>query len=308
MSGYIEYKEGSTLSGFKYDPNRTYEKLEQVKRDPFITEIGLKSMLNGSNMFLNDPEVYELLNSPDVDEDRKSGISTSFKAEYLDLLILKYTIGDPIDEMIPLATRAFKEFDRHYHEYTKMMHTYYPKYIKSEDDSKYSLLGNNDYQYIFWLLSLAYLLGQDEYIPKIATWFSHREQDGRDPLMAAIFARLGCSDIPAGEELLHPMGYSDLWDIINHLENDKAIQSNSMTNYLRGWYQNVIGKTVWKGTDREEKVAIGAYFGLWSFEAALITVLYGLDDKEYRDMTFYPKDLVDYSRSTRELVVSGGGN
>lgn len=43
-------------------------------------------------------------------------------------------------------------------------------------------------------------------------------------------------------------------------------------------------------------------FGLWSFESALVTVLFDLDDAEYRKMTFYPKDLVDYARSEQYKI------
>ena len=40
------------------------------------------------------------------------------------------------------------------------------------------------------------------------------------------------------------------------------------------------------------------YYGYWSFEAAAITCIMDLDDSSYRDNQYYPKDLVDFYRST----------
>jgi hypothetical protein len=38
------------------------------------------------------------------------------------------------------------------------------------------------------------------------------------------------------------------------------------------------------------------FFGYWAFEAGLVTLLWNIDDSSYRDMRFYPKDLVDFAR------------
>jgi hypothetical protein len=39
------------------------------------------------------------------------------------------------------------------------------------------------------------------------------------------------------------------------------------------------------------------FFGYWAFEAGLVTYLWNIDDASYRDLPFYPKDLVEYARS-----------
>lgn len=44
------------------------------------------------------------------------------------------------------------------------------------------------------------------------------------------------------------------------------------------------------------KSKINLYYGYWSFEAAAITCIKGLDDSSYRDQQYYPKDLADYCR------------
>ena len=46
------------------------------------------------------------------------------------------------------------------------------------------------------------------------------------------------------------------------------------------------------------KARFDLYYGYWSFEAAAITCIMDLDDSSYRDNKYYPKDLVDFYRST----------
>ena len=39
------------------------------------------------------------------------------------------------------------------------------------------------------------------------------------------------------------------------------------------------------------------HFGYWCLEAALVTVLWNVDDSSYRDHPHYPSDLVDWYRA-----------
>ena len=45
------------------------------------------------------------------------------------------------------------------------------------------------------------------------------------------------------------------------------------------------------GTDKSE-----AYVGYWSFEAALVATLWGIDDSAFADHPHYPVDLVRHYR------------
>ncbi len=46
------------------------------------------------------------------------------------------------------------------------------------------------------------------------------------------------------------------------------------------------------------------YYGRWSFESAAIVAIKDLDDSSFRDNEYYPKDLVDYYRSTLKGLIS----
>jgi hypothetical protein len=56
--------------------------------------------------------------------------------------------------------------------------------------------------------------------------------------------------------------------------------------------------------DRHKNLDAG-FFGYWAFEAGLVTLLWNIDDSTYRDMRFYPKDLVDFAR---ELATAPQGD
>lgn len=260
-------------------------KFEQIKRDPFVQEETAQQLFDFNIEFLEGEKSVKIYNDPNIDPNRKAGISRNRAGAYLENLILSYSTGMPISDILPLAKQTFAEFERHYCEY-------------SDNGYKLKLWENNGYQYALWLLGLAYLLGLDDYIPKVATWISPEKKHGNDPLFAALFEQLGVSKVlPSADVLLHPKGYGDLWEIIQHADAEQEKQAVLMQSYIRHWYKKVIGKTVWKGYDEKDKGPI--YFGFWSFEAGLVSVLYGLDDTAYREMTFYPKDLVDYARQLK---------
>ena len=181
--------------------------------------------------------------------------------------------------MLEPAKLTFAEFERHY--------AMFP-----DEELKLKLWEANGYRYVMWLTGLAYLLGLKEYLPKIAHWISPNPDDGNDPLISLLFNRLGVEGAPSASELLHPKGYTPLYELLTQTQ-DKTKQQTLMQTYIRGFYKNIMNQTVWKGWDKEGWI----YFGFWSFEAGMITHLLNLDDSSYRDMTFYPKDLVEYARN-----------
>ena len=252
---------------------------EQKQRDPFVTEAGAKQLFEFNYALLSDPEEIDFINNTqEADKNEQCKISQRAIGDRLKLLILQYSIGEPIESMIAPAHQMFAEFERH--------HIMFP-----DDDDKIILGDAVGYRYTMWLIGLAYLLGLHEYLPKIATWISHSPKDSTDPLVSSLFKRVGVN-IPDAPELLHPKGYAPLYELLTQTQ-DKTKQQTLMQTYIRGFYKNIMNQTVWKGWDTNPSI----YFGFWSFEAGMITHLLNLDDSSYRDMTFYPKDLVEYARN-----------
>lgn len=73
-----------------------------------------------------------------------------------------------------------------------------------------------------------------------------------------------------------------------------------LESYLKAWYKG-LKDCYWH--DRH-KGKFATHFGYWSFEAGMVTLLFDLDDGIYRDMLYYPKDLVDYARKHRKALVN----
>jgi len=65
-----------------------------------------------------------------------------------------------------------------------------------------------------------------------------------------------------------------------------------MAEYLKAWY-GMSEDEPYFGTNRKGS----QFFGYWSFEAAAISVILGIDDTSYRDDIFYPRELADFARS-----------
>lgn len=43
------------------------------------------------------------------------------------------------------------------------------------------------------------------------------------------------------------------------------------------------------------------YEGYWTFDAAAVCVIHGIDDTAFRDHLVYPKDLADWARAHRAV-------
>mgnify|MGYP003584420298 CR=1 FL=1 len=252
---------------------------EQSQRDPFITESGSKQLFDDYEICINSKTRHEKMLNVNHDTDHRFQLSWGFASNRLELLMLQYSVGASVESMLESAKLTFAEFERHY--------TMFP-----DEELKLKLWEANGYRYVMWLTGLAYLLGLKEYLPKIAQWISSNPDDGNDPLISLLFNRLGVEGLPTASELLHPKGYTPLYELLTQTQ-DKTKQQTLMQTYIRGFYKNIMNQTVWKGWDKEGWI----YFGFWSFEAGMITHLLNLDDSGYRDMTFYPKDLVEYART-----------
>ena len=252
---------------------------EQSQRDPFITESGSKQLFDDYEICINSKTRHEKMLNVNHDTDHRFQLSWGFASNRLELLMLQYSVGASVESMLESAKLTFAEFERHY--------TMFP-----DEELKLKLWEANGYRYVMWLTGLAYLLGLKEYLPKIAQWISSNPDDGNDPLISLLFNRLGVEGLPTASELLHPKGYTPLYELLTQTQ-DKTKQQTLMQTYIRGFYKNIMNQTVWKGWDKEGWI----YFGFWSFEAGMITHLLNLDDSGYRDMTFYPKDLVEYARN-----------
>lgn len=66
-----------------------------------------------------------------------------------------------------------------------------------------------------------------------------------------------------------------------------------MADYLKNWLHASRNEPYFDSEGQD------FFAGYWSYEAAAITFLLEIDDTEYRNAKFYPKELVDFARAAR---------
>jgi hypothetical protein len=84
---------------------------------------------------------------------------------------------------------------------------------------------------------------------------------------------------------------------LNTIEAEPQKRPLYVEAFLKKWYPAMKG-AAWHGLHNKVPQSFRGY---WAFEAGLVTYLWDIDDSSYRDLPFYPKDLVDYAR-THEAV------
>jgi hypothetical protein len=246
---------------------------DKTRRESLLPESYYRATLAFHEAGLTDPEIDQILASPDRSPEHKGRLSWSRSDDALKIVFLRYSAGEPVGSLKSDARRCFDAFKTHY--------LAYPKY------GRLKLWERDAYQYVMWLLSLAVLLGLKEWVPTIATWISTDADDGQDALVSRLFGQFGIS-LP-GESLVHEKPYADL---LRATETHGEAQQKATADYLKHWYGGM-KDCYWY--DRHKRLDAG-FFGYWAFEAGLVTLLWNIDDSSYRDMRFYPKDLVDFAR------------
>jgi hypothetical protein len=142
----------------------------------------------------------------------------------------------------------------------------------------------DDYNTALWLLSFALIFKVDD-----GTFAALLECIGR-PGQDALLERLIGTRIPgrpATSQLLWPNPYETL---LKAIDASGAEQAKLMEKFLKTWYA-AMGKlgAYWYDTHKKKD---GGFLGYWSIEAAGVVSAFGIDDQPFRNMPYYPKDLV----------------
>ncbi|MBI9065005.1 MAG: DUF1911 domain-containing protein [Marinilabiliaceae bacterium] len=198
----------------------------------------------------------------------------------LEKLIAMYSMGEQLEslkaEYVIVLNYMVTGWDNHIVKFKKGR----PQVIYD----KYML---NEYCYMVWMLSLAILLVvSDKEINILSTLIENGNID--DELINLLLSALTGKKISDTSKTT----YKPFEGVSK--DGDK-IDNKSMKKYLDKWYSNT-KLLMW----HNYKISVNTtkyYYGYWSFEAAAITCIKDLDDSNYRDNKYYPKDLVDYYRS-----------
>ncbi|MDD0977003.1 PoNi-like cognate immunity protein [Pseudomonas fontis] len=247
--------------------------MQNKRREPLLDENAYLDSIMFKKEFYFDRELQSALDKEPSNEIHRQRRSWQWASQALELLIQLYSGGEPISDLKNYAEHMFSQFERHKSDF--------PNFTLE-------LREPDAYQYILWLISLATLFDIPERMPNIARWVNHLPEENHDPLLFQLFARAGVS-YPCGR-LIHTKPYAELQAALNATGDT---QQQLISRYLKHWYSNM-KNCYWHGRDRRQSAG---FFGYWAFEAGMVTVLWNVDDSNYRDLPYYPKDLVDYARA-----------
>nr|WP_249173130.1 PoNe immunity protein domain-containing protein [Burkholderia vietnamiensis] len=252
--------------------------------------------------YLVDERSYEnrirlSLESLDSSQPKTTGADSrhrwSIASNSLEFLLLDYTAGKPIEELRERFPEIIKRFDTYIEHEVSPRKEIPPRNVA--DTLEITQL--DAYVYVFWLLALCRLLGHPEFVPMVMRWVDKtREYNrGRDGLFENVVQALTGTHVEAPRVVLHPDPYRPLARATVSAPEERAAL---VKEFVDGWYKGM-KPTYWYGAHTD-----GLYFGYWCLEAALVTVLWDIDDSSYRDHLVYPKDLVDFARQQQ---AAGGG-
>jgi hypothetical protein len=225
-----------------------------------------------------------------VKPDRIPYVKRNLSWTYLTVIQAKYSNNHAVEDLLDDWQNGVKLIHESWDGFWKLKQgnppVEYDQYILSAYDE------------MLWMLSLGYLLGapNEEFRKLVAVIDSDNVKDRLYEFI--ISAKLEVRQPIQKESYLDvffiPEIFSTLRDAIQ--EPDQVKASSLVKDFLKkdwykghkdaGWYNSHKGKH-------------DTYSGYWCFEAAAVTCILGLDDSSYRDVQYYPKDLVDHYRQNR---------
>ncbi|GGN34254.1 PoNe immunity protein domain-containing protein [Marinomonas arctica] len=249
---------------------------DQNRREPLLKP----EIYQKKNAFFQEDitEDYEIINDLGRELIHRSRVSWSVTRHKFEQATLEYSAGNDLVSCESLMHNALDELERHKTQFPHKSFFYW------EPDS---------FQFLLRSMSFAVLSGKPDALQTIVRMLGKNPQDNDDPLLSILLARLGYIGLPRLEHLGFPKVYQHLYDAIkgDGVSPTKEERQESLTQYLRGWYKGM-KDCYWYNTHKKS-----VFVGYWAFEAALVTLLYDLDDSGYSHMLYYPKDLVAHARS-----------
>lgn len=242
-----------------------------IKREPLMEQ----SYFDSEIAYLQEesiPKFKSRINSTVLTPSHKSSICHTIFLRSYQLLITKYSQGEKINNLkllFPKIIEALEEY--HPEDQGEPLRFNFSRHIE-------------EYIVSIWLVSLGILFGvEDDLFEKLVNLIGNEGED-------AVYEKLIGTRIRGRkqtEEVLYPRPYHFL---LRAIEEEKENQGKIMSEFLKKWYSQT-KDAYWhdchKGTEG------GGFFGYWAIEAAGVVKAFNIDDTEFREMPYYPKDLLE---------------
>lgn len=202
----------------------------------------------------------------------------------VDLLALSYSAGIEINQLrdfYPIALDYWEDF---------------AKYDAAFDDSSESEgalvphfeLGGDDFEMVNRMVCLGILLGHPNLLPRLAFLLEYR-----NPRMDGMLERLLAPFVPGrGTPPSECTRHLPYFKTLKIFDAHREARPMMIAQYLEEWYNASRREPYYDSHKRDN-----SFFGYWAWEAAAITLILDVDDEQYKNSTFYPKNLVEFARS-----------
>jgi len=211
----------------------------------------------------------------------------------IDLLTLSYSGGAPIAELreyFPSVLETWlvnEKFQAAYHQTPQGA---------SSTTATYALLGE-DFEIVNRMVCFGILLGWGKLLPDIARIIKYN-----NPYMDGMLERLLSYFVPDRHTSINECTrHLPYFKTLKIFDASSETRPGLMAEYLEDWYGASRREPYYDSHTRNT-----SFKGYWSWEAAAITFLLGIDDSSYRTAKFYPADLVDFARRMKEESSSQG--
>lgn len=205
---------------------------------------------------------------------KKNSITQNLYYDCKRLITLKYSGGSPIEDIkadYPQLIEAWVAYNRNI----------------STGDKKKHLLLTHDYYRVLTLISWGIIF--DAPVGLFQQIANHLHSNGEDALIEALLITK-LTDRVATDQLIYPKSFELLYKATQVRGGEQVAL---IKEYLSSWYQD---KKDFINYDAHKAKGEGGFEGYWSFETAAVAILYNIDDSSFRDMDFYPKDIVAVRR------------
>jgi len=263
----------------------------EQRREPYLRYAMYKHLsddnLGGMAMITTDLPKHAAKAKP-------GGLRTSTRRrlwDVLDWLSLQYSAGAPVElfaEVWPYAlawAEEYSDFHQAYHRTPEADGCITPHV---------SLVDNEYWIVALRLTCFGLLTGHAAEMPRVLSVFDYAnaELGVRDGLLERLVAPFVPDRDPPPDTATRHLPYRKLFKVFDAAPDKRPAL---MVRYLDEWYHASRREPYIDQHALETRTDAG-FYGYWSWEAAAVTWLLNIDDSSYRDMPFYPRDLVDFAR------------
>lgn len=221
------------------------------------------------------PEMEQKLAQSNAPAPKKMAYQYSLFREMHQHLLVRYTLGADVQELHDHCERtidAFEKYKSFANICAKSGQYIFPEFSELED-----------YVVSLWLISFALIFEVDAALfDRLLKCIGN---EGRDKLFERLVATR-VSGRTVATDLMFPKVYEPLYNAIDVAEPER---SKLIGQFLKDWYKNM-KPTYWY--DCHKGPEGGGFFGYWAIEAAGVVKAFEIDDSAFRDLPYYPKDLL----------------